>query len=314
MNWFKQNPIASLLLALTILGVGATSYLAFDASSRRNEAQANLDAQLQKLKQFQNQKPFPTDQSLKELKASVEEYKAEIGKYRAALAAMEEPLVNINPQEFQDELRKAADNLRKKALEKGVVLPENFFYGLDQYQSTPPSQQEVPELNREFRVIQRLTDSLVDLKIDSIGSLVRKETGKKTSPMPAGQPPKPSGATEPSKPPSISSKTFIITFTATQEKFLTAFNLIQDTNDFLFIRSLLVDNTSPNPPLKTQAGDSSSVISGGSLPEATAPSAETIQAILGRESVTTTLEVEILNFPDSESATPAKATTTPSPK
>ncbi len=314
MNWFKQNPIASVLLALTILGVGATSYLAFDASSRRNEAQANLDAQLQKLKQFQNQKPFPTDQSLKEVKASVEEYKAEIDKYRAVLAAMEEPLVSINPQEFQDALRIAADDLRKKALEKGVVLPDNFFYGLDQYQATPPSQQEVPELNREFRVIQRLTDSLVDLKIDSIGSLVRKETGKKTLPMPAGQPPKPSGATEPSKPPSISSKTFIITFTATQEKFLAAFNLIQDTNDFLFIRSLLVDNTSPNPPLKTQAGDPSSLISGGSLPEATVPSAETIQAILGRESVTTTLEVEILNFPDSESATPAKATTTPSPK
>jgi len=227
---------------------------------------------------------------------------------------MEEPLVSINPQEFQDELRKAADDLRKKALEKGVVLPDNFFYGLDQYQSTPPSQQEVPELNREFRVIQRLTDSLVDLKIDSIGSLVRKEAGKKASPIPVGQPPKPSGTTEPSKPPAIFSKTFIITFTAPQEKFLSAFNLIQDTKDFLFIRSLLIDNTSPNPPPKTQAAGPSSVISGGSLPGATASSSETIQAILGRESVTTTLEVEILDFPDPESATPAKATTPASPK
>ena len=64
MNWLKQNPIAAFLILLAIIGTGVTSYLAVDATALRNEAQANLDSQIQKLKQFQNQKPYPTDASL----------------------------------------------------------------------------------------------------------------------------------------------------------------------------------------------------------------------------------------------------------
>jgi type II secretory pathway pseudopilin PulG len=160
MNWLKQNPIAVVLIVVALIGTGATSYLAVDATTRRDEAQANLDAQLQKLKQFQNQKPFPTEQSLKAIKDSLEEYRSELGKYRTALAAMEKPLSPINPQEFQDDLRKAVDELRKKAIEKGVTLPDNFFYGFDEYQATPPSQQEVGELNREFSIMRRIADGL----------------------------------------------------------------------------------------------------------------------------------------------------------
>lgn len=252
MNWFKENPIAVVLIVVAVIGTGATSYLAVDATTRRNEAQANLDSQLQKLKEFQNQKPFPTDQNLKAIKDSLEEYRTELGKYRTALAAMETPISPINPQEFQDDLRKAVDELRKKAIEKGVALPDNFFYGFDEYQATPPSQQVVGGLNREFCIISRIADELVDLKIGSIASLKRQEIAAKA---PAATPAKP--ATTVPLAPAISNKTFIITFTAPQEKLLTAFNMVQDADEFLLIRSLTLDNTSPQPPLRTQPGDSS---------------------------------------------------------
>jgi uncharacterized protein involved in exopolysaccharide biosynthesis len=44
MNWFKENPAALVLLVLAIIGTGATSYLAVDATARRDEAQAALDS------------------------------------------------------------------------------------------------------------------------------------------------------------------------------------------------------------------------------------------------------------------------------
>ena len=304
MNWFKQNPIAVVIILLAVIGTGATSYLAVDAQARRDEAQANLDSQLQKLKQFQNQKPFPTESNLKAVQSSLKEYREEIAKYRTALAAMEEPLAPINPQEFQDDLRKAVDELRKKTLEKGVTLPENFFYGFDEYQATPPSQQEVGELNREFRIIRRLTDEIVDLKIGSIASLKRQEI-----PPPAATPTPAPAPTAPS----ISTKTFTITFTSPQEKLLTAFNMIQDANEFLLIRSLTMDNTSPQPPLRSQSGDSSPT-EGIPTPSASASAPETIQAVLGRESVIASLTIEILDFPDWESKPADDSKTTPPPK
>ena len=312
MNWFKQNPIAVVLIVVALIGTGATSYLAVDATTRRDEAQANLDSQLQKLKQFQNQKPFPTEQSLKAIKDSLEEYRSELGKFRTALAAMEKPLLPINPQEFQDDLRKAVDELRKKAIEKGVTLPDNFFYGFDEYQSTPPSQQEVGELNREFSIMRRIADELVDLKIVSIASLKRQEIAAKASAAKPAQPANPAATAGP-KAPTISNKTFVITFTAPQEKLLTAFNMVQEADEFLLIRSLTLDNTSPQPPLRNQSGDSS-IPSGIPVPGASEKNSETIQAILGRESVMASLSIEILDFPDWESQPPAQSKSTPPPK
>jgi hypothetical protein len=312
MNWFKQNPIAVVLIFVAIIGAGATSYLAVDATTRRGEAQANLDSQLQKLKQFQNQKPFPTEQSLMAIKDSLEEYRSELGKYRTALAAMEKPLSLINPQEFQDDLRKAVDDLRKKAIEKGVTLPDNFFYGFDEYQATPPSQQEVGELNREFCIMRQITDELVDLKIVSIASLKRQEIAVKASATIPAQPAKPAATPGPQAL-TISTKTFIITFTAPQEKLLTAFNMVQEADEFLLIRSLTLDNTSPQPPLRAQSGDSSKT-TGMPVPGASEKNPETIQAILGRESVTASLTIEILDFPDWESKPPAQSKSTPPPK
>jgi len=307
MNWFKQNPIALVLILVALIGTGTTSYLAINAQARRDETQASLDSQLQKLKQFQNQKPFPTESGLKAVKASLEEYREEIANYRTALASMEKPLSPINPQEFQDDLRKAVDGLRKIALEKGVALPENFFYGFDQYQATPPSQQEVGELNREFRVIRQLTDHIVELKIESITSLARKESpapSATSTPAAAAKP----GATPTPKPPTISSKTFTITFTSPQEKLLTAFNMIQAADEFLIIRSLTLDNTSPQPPQHGQSKDSSATVDAPTIPQ------KTIQAVFGRESVIASLTIEILDFPDWESKPVAQPQTNPPPK
>lgn len=312
MNWFKQNPIALVLLLVAVIGTGATSYLAVDAQTRRDEAQANLDAQLQKLKQFQNQKPFPTDQSLKAIKDSLEEYRTELGKYRTALASMEATLTQINPQEFQDDLRTAVDELRKTAIEKSVTLPDNFFYGFDEYQAAPPSQQEVGELNREFGIMRRIADELVGLKIGSIGSLKRQEIVSQPPATTPAQPAKP-GARPESKAPAISTKTFTITFTAPQEKLLTAFNMIQEADEFLLIRSLTLDNTSPQPPLRTQPGETSTS-PGLPTPGTSEKNADTIQAILGRESVTASLSIEILDFPDWESKPLDQSKTTPPPK
>lgn len=311
MNWLKQNPIAAFLILLAFIGMGVTSYLAVDATGLRNEAQANLDSQVQKLKQFQNQRPYPEVASLKALEESLVEYRAEVAKYRTTLAKMEASLDSINPQEFQDDLRKAVDELKKNAIEKGVALPDDFFYGFDAYQAAPPSQQEVVELNREFRIIRGIADLLVEQQIGAIDSLKRQEVPVKAPAVPPAPPAKPATPNESPKAPAMSIRTFTLTFTAPQDKFLSAFNMIQDKDEFLLIRSLALDNTSPEPPPRAQLGDASG---SPAIPVRgiTANSSQTIQAILGRESVRASFVVEILDFPDWESE-PSTQPKAPSP-
>ena len=89
--------------------------------------------------------------------------------------------------------------------------------------------------------------------------------------------------------------------------------MVQDADEFLLIRSLTLDNTSPQPPLRTQPEDSSTPL-GIPIPAASEKNAETIQAILGRESVTASLTIEILDFPDWESMPPAQSKATTPPK
>jgi hypothetical protein len=82
---------------------------------------------------------------------------------------------------------------------------------------------------------------------------------------------------------------------------LAAFNMIQGANEFLIIRSLTMDNTSLTAPLRSPSADASS-------PQAPPPPGgkdnpqDTIQAILGREAVTASFTIEILDFPDWESS------------
>jgi hypothetical protein len=89
--------------------------------------------------------------------------------------------------------------------------------------------------------------------------------------------------------------------------------MIQNADEFLLIRSLTMDNTSPLPPPRTQPGEASTS-PGLPVPGASEKNADTIQAILGRESVTASLTIEILDFPDWESKTPDQSKATPPPK
>jgi hypothetical protein len=88
--------------------------------------------------------------------------------------------------------------------------------------------------------------------------------------------------------------------------------LIQNADEFLLIRSLTMDNTSPQPPPRTQSGDPSNL--GIPTPGAATSATDTIQAVLGRESVITSLTIEILDFPEWESKPSEQSKTAPPPK
>jgi hypothetical protein len=300
MNWINKNPFLVALIAITVLGTAITTYLAGEATARRAEAQTHYDAELGRLRTLEAKKPFPSAGTLAALKTQLDTYRTEIIAYQSKLNKMELKLAPINPQEFQDELRQAVNALQENAIKKNTTLPENFFYGFDEFRSTLPSDQQAPLLNREFQVIRTFVDELVALGVGSINALSRPPRVVKAPVAPPpprpGQPaPKPVAVEEPA--PALSLNRFLITFTAQQEKFLTVFNLIPASEQFLLVRSLHLENTNPVPPPRASTGAAPS-LSNTPFGSPDADDSQKIQVVLGRESVKATLDIEILDFPE----------------
>jgi hypothetical protein len=299
MNRLKENPVLVAIIAFALVGTAATSFLALQSSARHIAAVDSFNSQINTLRRLQNAKPFPDGPNAQRVEESVAGYEKAVASFKSRLAALEAPLdSSITPQKFQDDLRAAVDDLRRKATEKGVVLPEEFFFGFNAYQTQLPSQEETPFLNREFSVIRRLVESLVDLPIASIDSLERlaKPAAEADSEKTTGDDESTEASEESARAPF---DTFQLGITALQDKFIAAFNLIPEAGGFLVVRSMTIENTSPVPPPRAEpTPDPASA----SPFEADSSESQTLPVVFGRESVKATFLLEILDFPEPQTA------------
>jgi hypothetical protein len=290
MNWLKENPFLAGLAAVTLAAAGALAYLIFDASSAYSQSAETYSAAVDKLHKLQTKVPFPSAENLKALQLSRDDYAARILALQSQLAKMEVPLdTSITPQKFMDDLRAAVNDIRKSADEKGVRLPEKFYFGFDQYQTQVPTDLAAPALFRQFRVIQGLVVRLVDFKVASVDSINRDPLPEEAAaPQAAGQ------KKEAPPEPVFRRFKFDIAFTAEQGKVRTVVNSVLAPAQFLIIRSLSLQNTSPTAPAKVSADSAAQPVN----PFAAAPAADkkSLQVILGRELIKTTLRLEMFDF------------------
>jgi hypothetical protein len=293
MNWFKDNPFVAGVLAVCLVGSGVLGYLIFQSVSAYSASSDAYTASVAKLHTLQNKVPFPSDANLKSIQAGLDEYSSHIRNLQSQLAKMEVPLdEKFTPQQFQDGLRTAVNDIRVKAEANGVKLPANFYFGFDQYQTQVPTDHAAPFLNRQFLVIQSLVVRLVDYKVASIEGVTRVPLPQESSAAPAGQR-KPDAAE-----PVLSRFPFDITFTAEQPKFRVAFNSLLGSDQFLIVRSLEIHNTNPQAPAKKiadlgAAGQNPLAAGAGAVP---GKDQSSIQVILGREMLKVTLRLEMLDF------------------
>jgi len=295
MNWFKENPFLAGLVAVTLAAAGALGYLIFQTVSAYSVSSESYTAAVAKLHGLQNKVPFPSEANLKALQAGLDSYSDRIQAFQSQLAKMKVPLdEKITPQQFQDGLRTAVNDIRAKAEAGGVGLPANFYFGFDQYQAQVPSEQAAPALFRQFRVIQSIITRLVDFKVASVDSIVRPPLAEELSAQPAGQ--KKPDAQEPV----LKKLPFDVSFTAEQGKFRVAFNSLLGSDQFLIVRSVGIQNTNPQAPSKNGGGSGSQTANNPFSPAtdgaARGGAEKSMQVILGRELVKATLRLDMLDF------------------
>jgi len=136
MNWFKENPFLAGLGIVTIIICGV---LAFFVSQAYTQYQGTVDAYgqaVQKLHTLQNRSPFPNKENFDKLQALEQQYKTELDNLRGKLVKMEIPLKpDIKPQQFQDELRVAVDEVVHVTDSVTFPLPD-----LSLFKPTPPGE------------------------------------------------------------------------------------------------------------------------------------------------------------------------------
>ncbi|MDX2080407.1 MAG: Amuc_1100 family pilus-like protein [Terrimicrobiaceae bacterium] len=300
MNWFKENPFVSGLLVVAILGAGALGYLIMQASSSLAAASEGYTAAVSRLHSLQNRVPFPNDENLGKLKEVLADYEKRISGLRGQLSEMELPLnPEITPQQFQDDLRTAVNELRTRAAANNVKLPDDFYFGFSEYQAQVPSPQAAPYLDRQLRVIRSLVNRLVDFKVSSIDGLTRQplpQEGGATAPAATSETRNRPADKAPKADPILERFPFEIAFTAEQGKVRVAFNSILGKEHFLVVRSLGIQNTNPEPPSRRTEGSTSATAPNPFATDAQATSAQSLQVILGRELVRVTLRLEMLDF------------------
>jgi hypothetical protein len=298
MSWFKENPILSVALLACLLIAGAIAYYASEAAATYQSAHDSLTSQINVFSSLQKKSPYPTEENLKILTESRDKYAVALSDLKSTISKMEAPLEAITPQEFQDKLREGVNELSNTAKEKNIRLPENFFFGFGEYKDKLPSPEAAPALNRDFKILQKLLQNLVGLPVESINSLEMEappEAAATPTPTPQPTPKKPPSSTPPSLPLILSTRCKL-SFTASQEKTRSAINLISKSEAFLIIRSLVMENTTPAAPSKK---DATPPTGGNKKPDS-------LQVLLGYESVKTDLSLEILDFPNPEPEPPKK--------
>ena len=294
MNWLKDNPFLAGILAVCLAGSAAFGYLIFQSASAYFASSETYDASVAKLHTLQNKVPFPSKANGEAIRAGLEEYSSSIRNLQSQLAKMEVPLdEKFTPQQFQDGLRTAVNDIRVKAEANGVKLPTNFYFGFDQYQTQVPTDQAAPFLNRQFLVIQSLVVRLVDFKVASIDGVTRVPLPQESAAAPPGQ--KKADAAGPV----LSRFPFDISFTAEQPKFRVAFNSLLGSDQFLIVRSLEIHNTNPQAPAKKSAEQpgASNPLTAGAAKDRT-----NMQVILGREILKVVLRLEMLDFAEPPAA------------
>jgi len=286
MNWFTKNSFLAGLAAATLVGAGALGYLISQAALTYSASSEAYSAAVAKLHGLQNKVPFPSEENCKAIKTGLDDYSARIEALQSQLDKMEVPLdEKITPQQFQDGLRTAVNDIRAKAEAENVKLPEKFYFGFDQYQTQVPTEQASPALFRQFRVIQSLVTRLVEFKVASVDSIIR--------------PPLPEEGPAPKKgdEPVVKRFAFDISFTADQGKFRAAFNSLLGFDPFLIVRSLEIKNTNPQAPSKASGEAATKPVNfpaaiAGDKPD----EKKSLVVILGRENVKATLRLEMLDF------------------
>ena len=186
LRWLKQNLVVIIFLAAAALFTGAIIYLERQAAARKEQIEAELQDQQQRLDQFRKGNPPPSPENLQTLKRDREQLQQlyqtlqkEIGQ-----STVESPKLQ-REIEFAQLMRETITRLETAATNNHVRTSEGFAYGFSRYVTTfpcrnPPAKTEDCQrllglLAKQLLVVERLSSLAITSGVAEIVAVRRTE-------------------------------------------------------------------------------------------------------------------------------------------
>ena len=311
MNWFQQNRFLGSFLAALALTTLLAGYFLLHEKSAADDQETRLETTINELTGLRRSRPFPSEENLEKTKAQTDTYRSSLLALENELKARTLPIVPIQPNEFQAQLRQSVNAVIENARASKVQLPENFYLGFDEYTTSLPNGVAAPLLGRELKAIEALANVIVGAHIDALTGLTRAPLAQE---KPAAAPtPAKTRAAKPAPGPNaapgaVEANSLEVSFSASPAATRKVLNQIATAREQLFVvRTLVVKNQVDKGP-KREAATEGGATPAASLPSATtpggksAPAAPGVSFIVGTEHLNVAAKIEIVNlsFPPKE--------------
>ncbi len=299
MNWLQKNRFLAAFLGAFALATLLSLWFLLHEKSVAGKAQARLEETVHELSRLRRRAPFPNEENLRKTRAQTESYRASLLALEEQLQSRMFPLVPLQPNEFQAQLRLAVNDVTDHAATAKVKLPPNFNLGFDPYATSLPNLEAAPRLGRQLRAIEWIVNTIIDAHVDALASLTREtlpeERAAATGSPTPGRVARPAKPATPGKEKILDGAAIELSFSASPTAVRRALNQIAAARDqFYIIRTLVVRNQADKGPKRSGAE------SPAPTPMATGPAAAGkapgISFIVGTEHLDVAARIEIVRF------------------
>lgn len=289
MIWFRQNRSLGLFAIVVVLATIASLWFLLSAHGDWAEASERWQRDAAELDRLQRLTPFPSAENLRKMKAHAADYTAAVAKLKEELQTRVLPVTPLAPNEFQARLRGAVTSVAEKARAAKTKLPENFFFGFDEFASALPDTAAAPLLGQQLAQVEMLVNLVLDARVNAVTALRRSRLTEETATNATAPPPAATG------PKLIERSVVDLTFASTPAAARRVLNSIAAADRQLFVmRVLQVENEKDKGPAREVATDAASSAA-GTAAGAKGPTAA-LKFIVGEEHIQTSAKVEIVRF------------------
>jgi hypothetical protein len=230
--WVSYGVVMLLLL-------GGGGYYMFQSLGVYSASNSGFEAQKAQKRKLEASPVYPNAANLEKEKALVDEFEEHVETLHAQLKAFQRPLETITDQQFPQELKAMIESFQKFAFEKRVVVPEGFYFGMQEYSTTLPKPAATGILKYQLDSVDYLLRTIIDHGADEVISLDREQTALER------------GEEDPEKTQRVAKYPIKVCFVTSHQGFQKFLNVVSnDKKYFYIVRVLRVDNEVKTGPSK----------------------------------------------------------------
>ncbi len=222
-----------------LLLLGGSGFFLFTSAGKFSDAQGGYEQLVAKKRALERGAIYPNAANVAELEQRVDSFESSVDDLHDTLRGFQRDLEVITDQQFPQLLRAAIEEFEAYALEKRVIVPEGFYFGMDQYQTSLPRPDATGILKYQLDATNYLLKTIVETGADEIIAFEREP-----SPVERGE-------ADPEATQRVVKYTTEISFRTTHDGFQRFLNEVSNDEEYFFIvRVLRVDNEVKTGPSK----------------------------------------------------------------